>query len=124
MEEQLESLEIAHLADFRQWAVRHSNIESTESDALDDLHQQLVVALKETNKLERTALKRAVTLHELILVGLDQSAKARASSSAADNAAQTINQIQSDLARVRQMVSDELKRIEDRDEALAREASV
>lgn len=123
MEEQLESLEIAHLADFRQWAVRHLNNESTESDALDDLHQQLVVALEETSKLERTALKRAVTLHELILVGLDQSAKARASSSAADDAAQTINQIQSDLARVRHMVSDELKRIEDRDEALARESA-
>lgn len=119
---QLESLEITHLADFRQWVMRRLNAESKDGDALNDLHQRLIAALREVNELERAALERAVSLHELVLLGLTKSAQARAAGSAADDAAQSINQIQANLARARQMVSSDLKRIENRDAALARES--
>ena len=118
---QLESLEITHLADFRQWVMRRLNAESKDGDALNDLHQRLIAALREVNELERAALERAVSLHELVLLWLTKSAQARAGS-AADDAAQSINQIQANLARARQMVSSDLKRIENRDAALAQES--
>ena len=121
---QLESLEITHLADFRQWVVRHLSAESKDGDALNDLHQRLIAALREVNELERAALERAVSLHELVLLGLTKSAQVRAAGSAADDATQSINQIQANLARVRRMVSSDLKRIESRDAALARESQI